>query len=241
MWMSDKPLVQEKLAEDLANLVHCFPDTAVAVQFFGCFMKSMGREWFGIDQWRMDKFMMLVRRMVRQVLFKLAANQWTDVVLFGEWLARSVYDDAAPVGLVMHFNDLYLEEISKVGEGEIEPDTVHALIEPCVVFFAKSKDVRVIKHTKRNVFYKLMMQSERGQEYQEKYDIWKKVSVGHPVGTNVQNAKPPFRFTDEWNQIFCKINNFCDDLSDSRSVCIKGSQSVINILLNTVDHATNLP
>lgn len=180
MWMSDKPLTQEKLAEDLASLVHCFDDTAVAVQFFGNFLATMGREWFGLDQWRMDKFMMLVRRVLRQMLFKVAADNWDaeHVELFGKWLGRTVYDEQkSPVGLIMHFNDLYLEEISKTSEGNFEPNTVHALIEPCIVFFAKSKDLRLVKHTKRNIFYKLLMQSEMGQEYQEKYDIWKRVRV----------------------------------------------------------------
>ena len=30
----------------------------------------MGREWFGIDKWRMDKFMMMSRRFLRQVVIK---------------------------------------------------------------------------------------------------------------------------------------------------------------------------
>lgn len=182
MWMSDKPLTQEKLADDLAALVHCFADPAVSLQFFGTFMLTMGREWFGLDQWRMDKFAMLVRRMLRQVLFKLAADNWEAVPAFGDWLQRTVYDEStAPAGLIMHFNDLYLEEIAKVTEGDVEPATVHDLIEPCVVLFAKSKDLRLIKHTQRNIFHKLLMQSEMGQEYMEKYDIWKRVSGSREI------------------------------------------------------------
>lgn len=59
MWMSDKPLVQEELAEDLGSLIHCFPDIKVGVQFFRNFLETMCLEWFGIDQWRIDKFMMV--------------------------------------------------------------------------------------------------------------------------------------------------------------------------------------
>lgn len=179
MWMSDKPLIQEKLAEDLSSLVHCFDDPKISIQFFGNFMATMCREWFGIDQWRMDKFMMLVRRIFRQLLFKLQEHEWdTELMqLYGKWLDQTVYDEKkSPIGLTMHFNDLYLEEISKVTEGQISVDDVHALLEPCVVFFAKCKDLRHIKHVKRNIFHKLMMQSELGQDYQEKFDIWKRVS-----------------------------------------------------------------
>lgn len=59
MWMSDKPLVQEELAEDLGSLIHCFPDVKVGIQFFRNFLETMCLEWFGIDQWRIDKFMMV--------------------------------------------------------------------------------------------------------------------------------------------------------------------------------------
>lgn len=59
MWMADKPLPQEKLADELGTLVHCFPDPAVAIQFFGMFLRTMSLEWYGIDQWRIDKFMVV--------------------------------------------------------------------------------------------------------------------------------------------------------------------------------------
>jgi len=61
MWMSDKPLVQEELAEELGSLIHCFPDIKVGIQFFRNFLETMCLEWFGIDQWRIDKFMMVSR------------------------------------------------------------------------------------------------------------------------------------------------------------------------------------
>lgn len=59
MWMSDKPLVQEGLAEDFGSLLPCFGKPEVSAQFFGAFLKTMSLEWFGIDQWRIDKFLMV--------------------------------------------------------------------------------------------------------------------------------------------------------------------------------------
>jgi Nucleolar protein,Nop52 len=59
MWMSDKPLVQEELSEDLGSLVHSFPDVKIGIHFFRNFLETMCLEWFGIDQWRLDKFMMV--------------------------------------------------------------------------------------------------------------------------------------------------------------------------------------
>ena len=61
-WMSDKPLVQEELAESIGSMTVCFGmNSSSAFLFISCFVRTMGREWVGIDRWRMDKFMMLIR------------------------------------------------------------------------------------------------------------------------------------------------------------------------------------
>lgn len=66
MWMSDKPLVQEELSEELGALQHSLPSIKVAIQFFQAFLETMCIEWFGIDQWRIDKFMMVSKIRIRQ-------------------------------------------------------------------------------------------------------------------------------------------------------------------------------
>jgi hypothetical protein len=45
----------------------CLGSEKAALLFMKCFFITMGREWFGIDRWRMDKFMMMTRRFLRQV------------------------------------------------------------------------------------------------------------------------------------------------------------------------------
>lgn len=64
MWMSDKPLVQEDLAESLSRLVHCFNTKDTMILYTKCTFKSLGAEWFGIDRFRIDKF-----EMVSEVFF----------------------------------------------------------------------------------------------------------------------------------------------------------------------------
>ncbi|CAB3995151.1 ribosomal RNA processing 1 homolog A-like isoform X1, partial [Paramuricea clavata] len=56
MWMSDKPKVQEELAETIAQLLHSFQITAAAVDYLDGFYKTICREWHGIDRLRLDKF-----------------------------------------------------------------------------------------------------------------------------------------------------------------------------------------
>lgn len=59
MWMSDKPLIQEDLAETIAALVHSIVDRKLGLKFVNVALRTMARSWGGIDTWRMDKFLMV--------------------------------------------------------------------------------------------------------------------------------------------------------------------------------------
>lgn len=179
MWMSDKPLIQENLAEEIASLVQCFEDLSIALQYFGAFLETMSIEWFGIDNWRIDKFMMLVRRCTRQVLIMLNEAEWPKqhveklMTYVDQFLLNS---EKCPFGLIKHFGDLLLEEVAKVSEGDIDADIVHTIVETYAIRLLSTNDMRLIKHITSSVFHSLLYQSELGQNYQEKFDLWKKTN-----------------------------------------------------------------
>ena len=63
-------------------MLHCFeasPSTATA--FISGFFATMGREWMGLDRFRMDKFMMLTRRFVRQTFVFAKKSNWSGDVI----------------------------------------------------------------------------------------------------------------------------------------------------------------
>ena len=60
MWMSDKPLVQEDLAETISALVHSFANRQTGLLYSKVALTTMAREWGGIDTWRMEKFLMVI-------------------------------------------------------------------------------------------------------------------------------------------------------------------------------------
>jgi ribosomal RNA-processing protein 1 len=51
-WMSDKALVQQALASELANIVLSIDDNAVSFEFLRGFWRTIVREWDGIDRLR---------------------------------------------------------------------------------------------------------------------------------------------------------------------------------------------
>lgn len=180
MWMSDKPLPQENLANKIAALLHSFDQIQACFQFYTAFLKSMCNEWNGIDQWRIDKFMMLVRRVTREFLRVLKNQNWSEEAVegFDKVLKKTLLgSDYVPRGLFMHFTELVFEEVAKVSNGEIEPENVTKLLKPFMFYVASQGDYKLIQFVVRSVFNHLLFQSESGREYKEKFEAWKSVSV----------------------------------------------------------------
>ena len=51
-WMSDKPLVQQALATELADILLKIPDPSSSLLFLKGFWQTIVREWLGIDRLR---------------------------------------------------------------------------------------------------------------------------------------------------------------------------------------------
>lgn len=183
MWYSDKPLVQEELAEQLGKLMECFEgNLEYSVNFFGAFLSTMCIEWFGIDQWRIDKFLMLTRRMLRYIFMVLKAAGWSleAIEVFNKHATETVlFENVTAKGLTMHYFDIFFEELAKVSEGDITVDQVYTFIKPFIKFVATQRDFNLISHCRARVFYHLLYQSDLGREYSEKYNAWK--DMGFPT------------------------------------------------------------
>jgi len=50
--MSDKPLVQQALASELAELLLTISTTTASLAFLRAFWEATVREWSSIDRWR---------------------------------------------------------------------------------------------------------------------------------------------------------------------------------------------
>ncbi|EDV58696.1 ribosomal RNA processing protein 1 homolog [Drosophila erecta] len=185
MWMSDKPLVQEELAEQLAQMVDSFGgNTACSLAYFSAFMRTMCQEYFGIDQWRMDKFLMLTRRMVRYLLRLLKQNNWESdlIAAFNSSMQLSVLSEQPKSrGMTMHYLDVFFEELAKAADGEITAAQVNLFLRPFVTYIATQRDAKLVAQCRTRVLYHLLYQSDLGREYSEKYNAWK--LMGFPTAS----------------------------------------------------------
>ncbi|KAB0790979.1 hypothetical protein PPYR_02779 [Photinus pyralis] len=184
MWMSDKPLVQEECAESIANLIH-HVDADSALLFFKCGLTTMAIEWFGIDQWRLDKFLMLVRRMLRHCFQFLKSTEWNmnEIESFNRVLEDTLLKTSGSsfTGLTMHFTEIFLEELAKVSNGKITQENLLEFLKPFAKHLASLHNVGHIRHLTKCIFDHLMQQSDAGFEYEARFSEWKR--QGFPGGS----------------------------------------------------------
>ncbi|KAK6205987.1 hypothetical protein LQW54_008051 [Pestalotiopsis sp. IQ-011] len=123
LYMCDRPIPQQNLCAELAALADVLPDAAVAPWFTG-FWDVMSREWTGIDVLRLEKFLLLVRRVFAKSLIwvregkgdKGAKRKDAMLALFLEWPFETSGDlKRVPVGLRLHVLDIWVDEVEKAG------------------------------------------------------------------------------------------------------------------------------
>ncbi|KAF3904358.1 hypothetical protein AA313_de0207616 [Arthrobotrys entomopaga] len=122
MWLSDRPLTQQRLADELASLVDVIKPHNVFT-FLEAYWTTIAREWNTIDALRMDKFMLLVRRYVAASLRYLHSKGWDEVVVgennrLLESLPLHPTNARMPDGLRYHLIDIYVDEILKIAKIE---------------------------------------------------------------------------------------------------------------------------
>ncbi|VDM60709.1 unnamed protein product [Angiostrongylus costaricensis] len=118
MWMQDKMLLQEELADRIGQLLSVFSSEDERVLFILCTFKSLGKEWNHIDRWRMDKFLMLMRRILRVLFTHLSTIKWKKSIRDAYWNAFNQTTISAVMFLyafVFHFASLILDEMDNIG------------------------------------------------------------------------------------------------------------------------------
>nr|XP_056714277.1 ribosomal RNA processing protein 1 homolog B [Euleptes europaea] len=156
LWMQDKPLLQEELSNNISQLIHVIENMDARHLFIQTFWQTMNREWNGIDRLRLDKFYMLIRVVLRQSFEVLKRNGWNES--FTEPFLHLLMKEAihsesnAPIGIKLHFIDIYLEELAKVGAKELRADQNLKFIEPFCKTAAKTKDRHLLQAIIHGIF-----------------------------------------------------------------------------------------
>ncbi|KAJ3191290.1 hypothetical protein HK101_007901, partial [Irineochytrium annulatum] len=115
-WMSDKPRVQEHLAEKLASPINDLK-AVLGIRYLKAFWTIITLEWHGIDRLRLDKFYMLLRKFHSHTFRMLEKEKWEpglmksykDVLSAGP---LSINQPKIPDSLRYHTTEAFLEELA---------------------------------------------------------------------------------------------------------------------------------
>ncbi|CAE6514668.1 unnamed protein product [Rhizoctonia solani] len=135
-WMSDKPLVQQDLSSELANLVLVIPSLESAIVFVHGFWEATVREWAGIDRYSAT-FRLLLKHG-----WNTKACDAINGILQGSGGPLCPDDKKVAASLSYHLADIYLEELDKAldtndNDGEIPLVT---LLKPFIHLSARTSN-----------------------------------------------------------------------------------------------------
>lgn len=154
MYMCDKPLPQQKLANQFSEALNLITKNATlesknaklraSLSYLSVFWITMVREWPGIDKYRTDKYYLLMRAMLRSTFRFLRTSGWNERAILETSLIYSrpggplyLQDTKTPTSIAYHIFDIYLEELEhslaldqKSDEEVVSPVPLIALLQP---------------------------------------------------------------------------------------------------------------
>ncbi|CAF0719841.1 unnamed protein product [Rotaria sordida] len=167
MWMADKPILQDQLATQISSWIHEFRDNDQARLYIDAGFATFAREWWGIDRWRLSKFMTFVRYFLRESCVFLKNLKWfkADILKFTKMLRQNVLSangNRSCDGLKLHITDIYLEELAQIGGIELKPKKLILLLSPFFNIIKTSENEVLIKHVYKNLFLPIIQYSDVG-------------------------------------------------------------------------------
>ncbi|KAF9459823.1 Nop52-domain-containing protein [Collybia nuda] len=218
-WMSDKPLVQQALATELAELVLTITTTSSSLAFLRGFWETITREWNGIDRLRMDKYYMLVRRFVNASFRLLIRTEWDksacdeyNRILMGINGPLCPSDIRVPTGLAYHLADIYVEELDKTlstpsaSAPPQPPVPLKTILYPFFVLASQTQTSITYKRIQSALFEPL----------------FSALSPPSPVEDQARSQKRIRLSTTETNELYPNlVSNSCfDDTSEGKLGCL---------------------
>ncbi|KAI8113586.1 hypothetical protein M9435_003584 [Picochlorum sp. BPE23] len=170
-WHSDLVSVQTALADRLSGLV-CTLSPTVAFMYFSAFVVTMKREWPGIDQHRMDKYMMLVRKFYAASLELFDQSHWNvDLIrsystVWKDTVVLLPYANDLGVGLAYHVCSVVVSELEKMVEAGARPshDALRAVLDPFIEGLRASENKVLLKKIYSDVFAEIAQRVESNAE-----------------------------------------------------------------------------
>lgn len=147
-WLSDKPEGQHKLAEIISKFVHelsvdnkeFFAESS-AFLFLRTFWETMGREWAGLDHFRLNKYYYFMGRVLfesfNMIIQKSESNEMMEqlVKTHNAILESVVFDfknPAFPISIQSYVVENYFGTVKSVFEGPLSAEMTILVCDPII-------------------------------------------------------------------------------------------------------------
>lgn len=115
LWMQDKLLLKEEVVTRICGILQRIQNRTVLINYSSAIFETLAREWDRLDNWRVDKFMLLTRDFFTtglQLFPQMGEEMWDQFlsVIFEKVLNKDIQH---AIGLKMHICTVLGEELSK--------------------------------------------------------------------------------------------------------------------------------
>lgn len=141
MWACDRPRTQQAMAADMASMFLVVHESYY-YRFVEAFWAILAKQWEKVDRYRIDKFYMLMRRVIYSSILRLKQANWDEdeVKKFNEAMSKTAMnaeDARVPNGIRFHVQDVYCDEVERVLKEGVAEDEEPDLTEvPMALLFA---------------------------------------------------------------------------------------------------------
>ncbi|KAJ6817175.1 ribosomal RNA processing protein 1-like protein [Iris pallida] len=158
VWHSDKLPAQLALINSLSSLVGTL-DPPSSLRYLDAFLATVRREWSGIDQLRLDKFYLLIRKFVNRSFALLKKHGWNRELLesfIGVLKEKSLLanDKFQANGVNFFLAEVFLDELS--GFLPVAPESFGLLVDLFLRVLERTSDKVLVSKIRVNVFEKLL-------------------------------------------------------------------------------------
>jgi len=171
----------------------------------------MGREWFGIDRLRLDKFYMLIKKSIKSLLLYISNQQWNTEFLetASSFMIEILLDSQYPDGLKLYFSEnilSILKDVCSNSENVITPTGFSMTLKPFFTLYGHSTKASILRNLKQEVMDPLMTAKFTDSQekpikipYTELADDLCKLGAEKDILT--PNRKQLFQYTDIYREL----------------------------------------
>lgn len=158
-WMSDKPLVQQELAVNLALTMNAMPEDKWPL-WIAAFWETMQSSWEKIDRHRMNKYLLLMRCFLAETLHFVRIRKWSHELIEE---MNEMLTDVSPLclnvtegnGVAMHYASIFVAEFEiHHAQSPATSSTAMLLLEPFLKIVVEGKQHAVVQQVHDKVLRK---------------------------------------------------------------------------------------